>query len=161
MYVCKISFSLCIICPSGTICEKKGINLIINLGDFFGFRTENISDYDKYIEGRELVTYLANYFPKREGIYHAILGGNHDEDSLKYGYDSIDLLSKEREDIINLGYTHALVTFNGVKSPLSSLLLHHIDRRIKDPVSYKEYDETDYKGYLDNYTNFDQYIVSE
>ena len=132
-------------------CEENGINIVINLGDFFGFKYEDISRYQKYRQGKDLVNRVIDTFPSRNGIYHAVLGGNHDEDALRYGYDAIDMLTKDREDMINLGYTHALVTFDNVMSPLSSLLLHHIDRRIKDPIEFEEYNDSDYKRYLDSY----------
>ncbi len=142
-------------------CEDNNINLIINLGDFFGFKYEDLGKYELYRQGKELVNGIIETFPSREGIYHGVLGGNHDEDSLKYGYDSIGMLTKDREDIINLGYTHALVTFDGIRNPLSNILLHHIDRRIKDPIEYDTYNEADYRRYLDIYNRFsnrDAYI---
>jgi hypothetical protein len=132
-------------------CEENGINLIINLGDIFGFKYEDVNRYDKYLQGKDLVKKVIETFPSRNGIYHAILGGNHDQDSLSYGYDAISMLTKDREDMIDLGYTHALVTFDRVRSPLSNILLHHIDRRITDPVSYSEYNDFEYKRYLDTY----------
>lgn len=105
-------------------CSNHGISLIMNLGDFYdhlliGDRFENAcSNY-------RLVEKSISLLPRCDGIYQAILGGNHDEKILRYGFDPIDMLTHEREDFINLGYRHCTITLNGSKSVCNSFDLHH------------------------------------
>ena len=135
--------------------DNNGISLILDLGDFFGFRDDNNDSYSRYNNGYHLVEKCINMIPKVDGIYHAILGGNHDKDSFKYGYDAIKLFTDNREDFINLGYDSAIMTINGHISYKTSLLLHHLQKKITDPVHKESFNPKDYHTYLANYHSFD------
>ncbi len=132
-------------------CQNNNIHLIINLGDLFGFYDTELSDYLKYQTGTKLVEQAIHLYPRRKDIYTAILGGNHDKDSLKYGYDALELFGKEREDIISLGYDHASLSIDGIESPLTTIMLHHATRKIQDPEKDETYNTQNYETYLNNY----------
>ncbi len=119
---------------------QHDIKFIFNLGDFFSGRYYGtVYKYYGYQDARNLIDNTVKYLPKNTGIYHAILGGNHDKDILNYGIDPIGELSRRRNDIIDLGYDHAEIDINGVKSQDTSFMLHH--------PSYSRFGtEADYKG---------------
>ena len=107
-------------------CLKNGIKLILNLGDFFqGFG--NLTYFDA-VQNYKTVEEAIKKIPYADGIYHAVLGGNHDSNILKYGYDPLKLLSDEREDIINLGYSHSIIALrNSSRNILGRFDIHHPD----------------------------------
>ena len=108
-------------------CAGHDINLILNLGDYYDYLGGG-SDLENASANYRLVSDTISLMPKSDGIYQAILGGNHDKRVLKYGFDPIEMVAREREDYINLGYSHATVTLNGSKSVLNSFDLHHPNR---------------------------------
>lgn len=111
-------------------CVKHDIHLVLNLGDFYhGFCNSPLNG-DRAKEGYKLIEQSISSIPKVEGLYHAILGGNHDKSLLKYGFDPIHILSNEREDFIHLGYTHSTIELNGAKGILDRFDIHHPDDRI-------------------------------
>ena len=132
---------------------NNGISLILNLGDFFGFKTDAKDAITKYNNGCYLVEKCINLIPRVTGIYHAILGGNHDKDSLKYGYDALKIFTDNREDFINLGYDSASITINGKLSNKTSFLIHHLQKKVTDPLSKNGFNPNDYHEYLTNYHN--------
>lgn len=105
-------------------CACHDINLVLNLGDFFD-HIDGCSNLESATANYRLAESVISLLPKGTGVYQAILGGNHDRRVLKYGFDHIELIAREREDFINLGYKHATVTLNGSKSVLNSFDLHH------------------------------------
>ena len=116
--------------------SNNGISLILNLGDFFGFRNDNSDAYTRYSNGCRLVDKCINMIPTAEGIYHAILGGNHDKDSIKWGYDAIKELVDNREDFINLGYDDADIVAICTNIPLAHCIGEYID--INESIVYKD-----------------------
>lgn len=106
-------------------CKIHKVPLILNLGDFFEGVVECTPSYDGAVQSYQLVDKAISLLPREEGVYHAVLGGNHDERFLQYGIDPIGMLAEGREDFLSLGYRHCTVTFNGTKSMLSSFGLHH------------------------------------
>ena len=103
--------------------------------------------------------------PRTEGIYHAVLGGNHDRNTLKYGFDPVGVLCDAREDFINLGYTHSTISLNGFCNVFGKFDIHHpetfdfpIDLR-HDGVGFE--DLTDYLDVIYSHqgrTREDSYI---
>ncbi|MBE6150373.1 MAG: hypothetical protein E7162_00950 [Firmicutes bacterium] len=108
-------------------CVKNGIHLILNLGDFYQGYPGMPLEYKNAVESYKLVEKSITSIPQVEGIYHAILGGNHDKSIVKYGFDPIGMLAEEREDIINLGYMHSKVAINCGSHNLGHFDIHHPD----------------------------------
>lgn len=105
-------------------CVENGINLILNLGDLFqGFSAKNL-DYNNACKNYKIVEDSINLIPRANGIYHAVLGGNHERNMTHYGFDPIKMLAEERDDFIDLGYFHSTVCLEG-KGSSSKFDLHH------------------------------------
>ena len=108
-------------------CVKNNINLILNLGDFYhGGGSKNLN-YETAVHNYKIVEQSVLSLPKVNGVYHAILGGNHDKSILKYGFDPIGFLSSERSDIISLGYTHSTIVLQEFNNILATFDIHHYD----------------------------------
>ncbi len=133
-------------------CLANNINLILNIGDLFNGIGGRGSEVEDALANYKCVSDVISLIPRTEGIYHAVLGGNHDKKLLKYGIDPIGLLAREREDFINLGYTHCTITFNGSRSVLSSFGLHH-PQRFDFPIDtdIDDFDTSDLLDELDAY----------
>jgi len=108
-------------------CTKNGIHLILNLGDFYHGPNGKSFDYDNAKKNYEIVESSIFSIPKSEGIYHAILGGNHDRSIAKYGFDPIGILTKEREDFIHLGYKHSTINLTSQNRLIGCFDIHHPD----------------------------------
>ena len=108
-------------------CANNGINLILNLGDFFHGTPGHTFEYEYAKANYQVVEKSISLIPRVDGIYHAVLGGNHDRNTVKYGFDPVRMLCDEREDFINLGYMHSTITFNGFYNPLGRFDIHHPD----------------------------------
>lgn len=108
-------------------CTKEGINLILNLGDFFNGIGGNALNYANAVENYKLIESAINSIPSSEGLYHAVLGGNHEMGITRYGFDPIKFLSDEREDFINLGYNHSTILLNNSSNELGQFDIHHPD----------------------------------
>ena len=107
-------------------CVNNNIHLVLNLGDFFdGVGGSKSFDYTCAKENRIIVEKAISVIPHADGVYHAVLGGNHDKNVLKYGFDPIELLATGREDFINLGYNHASIVFNGFQGVIGQFDIHH------------------------------------
>ena len=132
-------------------CVNHGINLILNLGDFFnGLCCKNV-DYDNAIKNYRLVEEAISLIPKANGLYHAILGGNHDLSIVKYGFDPLEVLSNNREDIINLGYLHSTIQFENSIKKIGEFDIHHPDT-FTLPMSMND-DVTEMNSYLEDVYN--------
>lgn len=132
-------------------CANHGINLILNLGDFFQGTAGHTFEYDYAISNYKVVEKSISMIPRAEGIYHAVLGGNHDRNIVKYGFDPITMLCDGREDFINLGYNHSTIALNGFYNPLGKFDIHHPD--VFDfPIDLDDegLDLVDIRGYLDD-----------
>lgn len=112
--------------------EKNNIKIIINLGDLFDFRSFTDKDkYDNFKINNEVINKAIQYFPK-SNIKHLLLGGNHDK--LILGVDGIDILTKERQDFINLGYDHAKIGLGN-----DNIYLHHIASKFNTSIANDNY----------------------
>ena len=106
-------------------CVRNDISLILNAGDFFqGFSARPL-DYTNAMNNYGAVEQAIERIPKADGIYHAILGGNHERNAANYGFDPIGLLAQEREDFISLGYTHSIIELSNPTYKLGKFDLHH------------------------------------
>ena len=107
-------------------CTKHGICLILDLGDFYdGYGASKKVDHDSAIKNYQLVEQAISFIPKASGLYHAVLGGNHDCNVSNYGFDPIELLARERDDFLNLGYFHSTILLNNLTNNLGSFDIHH------------------------------------
>lgn len=145
---------------------QNNIKFILNLGDLFSGRYYGtVYKYYGYQDARSLIDNAVKYFPRNTGIYHAILGGNHDKDILNYGIDPINELSRRRNDIIDLGYDHAEIDINGIKSQDTSFMIHHPSfsriastedyKRSQETAMLKEYYKSIGKPYNSTFVDFD------
>lgn len=108
-------------------CVANGINMILNLGDMFDGVGSRTLSYEKAVKNYELIEEAISKIPYTPNLYHAILGGNHDKNITHYGFDPIEMLSRSRNDIINLGYTHSSIVLNSADAKIGSFDIHHPD----------------------------------
>lgn len=106
-------------------CVKNNISLILNLGDFFdGLSGQQIS-YENAKKNYQIIEEAINTLPGTDGVYHAILGGNHDKNIANYGLDPIELMADSRGDFINLGYTHSTINIGNSLNDIGCFDIHH------------------------------------
>ena len=108
-------------------CVANGINMILNLGDMFDGIGSRTLSYEKAVKNYKLIEEAINKIPYTPNLYHAILGGNHDKNITHYGFDPIEVLSRGRKDIINLGYTHSSIVLNSADMRIGTFDIHHPD----------------------------------
>lgn len=143
-------------------CINHGIHLILNLGDFYHGLCGKSLDYDNAIRNYQIVEESISMIPRKDGIYHAILGGNHDKNIVQYGFEPLELLSSSREDFINLGYIHSTVELKGTNKTFGRFDIHHPDT-FTLPMNLTD-DIEEMNNYLDdiynkqNRTREDSYI---
>ena len=106
-------------------CTKNNIHLVLSLGDFFHGVGSYQLDYENAVGNRNVIEKTISDIPAVDGIYYGILGGNHDKNISRYGFDPIKMLSEGREDFLDLGYTHSTVTINSPTSYLGCFDIHH------------------------------------
>ena len=106
-------------------CTKNNINLVLSLGDFYHGVGGHQLEYENAVGNRQVVEKTISDIPMVSGLYYGILGGNHDKNISRYGFDPIKMLSEGREDFLDLGYTHSTVTFNSPTSYLGCFDIHH------------------------------------
>lgn len=130
-------------------CIKNNINMIFDLGDSF-----RIYSSEKNIENlKEIESLIDKYIsatPKNTGIYQALLGGNHDEEVLKFGINPIEILSQSCEGFIDLGYAHRLITLG---NPNNCLMFHHPHQRFNENGIINNRSNKDIQDYLNNFYN--------
>ncbi len=133
-------------------CTKHGIKLILNAGDYFSFshhpKNKNFGGVNS---AKKLVEQAITNLPSAPGIYHAVLGGNHDRICNPYGIDAISALAAAREDFISLGYGHATITINGIHSLLTSFMIHHPTFKYPDPTPNEPLGNQPLANYLKSY----------
>ena len=86
-------------------CHQNNIRTVINLGDFYSFwdKKPTFSEVENILDDT-----IKNY-PKDDERQQGILIGNHDRPFIggKRTLDLMETLSKERSDLISLGWQHA------------------------------------------------------
>lgn len=108
-------------------CGKNNINLVLNLGDFYNGTGSHLFEYEHAVQNYKTVEEAIERIPRQDGLYHAVLGGNHDKNIARYGFDPIKMMSDARSDFIDLGYTHSTVKLNSPKKYLGCFDIHHPD----------------------------------
>ena len=115
-------------------CIKDDIKYIINLGDFFGIHNNDfiISDAEGIEIIREKIIDIVRAFPTNTGIYHCVMGGNHDEILNEMGMDPLELVCQENFEFVNLGYEHSMLEFNSDNNQKQYLNFHHPHYRFSE-----------------------------
>lgn len=106
-------------------CDKEEINLILNLGDFFGLN----HSLKSLPEFENLLAEFAEKLPENEEVMHAILGGNHDYFATAGGFNVLEKLCNRKEGYLYLGYDHANVTFD--QDNKNYFAIHHINKKVE------------------------------
>lgn len=114
-------------------CTENNIHHIVNLGDFFDFTKQaKLINYSRFIKIRRDIDKFIRTLSYAPGIYHFILGGNHDERHLQFKKDFLQDFIEAREDFITLGYENAKLCLqaNG-REELVELLLSHPNNQLE------------------------------
>ena len=139
-------------------CCENGISLILNLGDFYqGFSAKTL-DYENACKNYKIVEESIDVIPRAEGLYHAVLGGNHERNMANYGFNPIKMLVEGRDDFIDLGYYHSTICLDSVLGTTSKFDLHH-PSRYNFPIDLDEdgFTVDDMNDYLDEvYTKYNR-----
>lgn len=141
-------------------CARNNINLVLDLGDFLDSPIYGQTMVSSGLsESQSLMEDVINNFPNHEGIYHAILGGNHDKKMNDYGIDPISFLTNAREDFISLGYDHCAIDFKRDMVSTGGFIVHHPQRRIPDPFIENDnsYNALMFVKYLEDYYSKSKY----
>jgi len=108
-------------------CIDNNIHLILNLGDFFDGIGGKSLKFENAIKNYDVLYKTISLLPRVNGLYHAVLGGNHDRNISNYGFDPINILTTEREDFINLGYIHSTISLSSSSNVVGKFDIHHPD----------------------------------
>ena len=111
----------------GNYCVKIGASLCVNLGDLFQGFGSVPPTYENSKKNYKLVHEAISLIPTFDGVYQAIMGGNHSRNIANYGYNPIKMLTDARSDFIYLGFNHATLSFHKNSSLLGKIDLHHPD----------------------------------
>lgn len=106
-------------------CVNNGINLILNLGDFYDGFGDVPLDYESACKNYRILEESIKKIPRADGIYHAVLGGNHERNMSFGGINPIKTLAEERDDFLDLGYYHSTVCLDGNFGTMDKFDLHH------------------------------------
>lgn len=128
-------------------CTKHGINYILNLGDLFNLTYDSKVTMETYTSHQKLIDEIVDKFPKDDKIVHFVLGGNHDRNAASLGFDSIEALSKRRDDFVSLGYSHSLLSISG-STKNEFIGLHHPNGWVVDDLDDFGSGATKIKSYL-------------
>ena len=131
-------------------CVKNGVKLSVNLGDFYDGVNAGGLTYSSAKKYYKLVEESISLIPKADGVYHAVMGGNHDKNVARYGFNPIQMLSDARDDIISLGFKQSTLSFHKGSSLLGNIGLHHpSDYGCKVGINGEVFDENRVNDYLD------------
>lgn len=108
-------------------CLKNGITQVVHLGDIFDFNrySGSIYDFERLLKFRGLVDQLIEKIPSEKSIQHIALGGNHEEDLLKFGVDLLQYFVRERDDFSLVGYQNSLLKVVHNDILVGNFLLSH------------------------------------
>lgn len=131
-------------------CHQNNIRTVINLGDFYSFwdKKPTFSEVENILDDT-----IKNY-PKDDEIQQGILIGNHDRPFIggKRTLDLMETLSKERSDLISLGWQHAHLNIGS-----SFVGIHHVPRRF----IYDKNDLSQLYRYTKDYYESDNNVTHE
>jgi len=116
------------------VCADEGITDVVHAGDLVTgmsvypgqLHDLAVFGYDKQLE------FAVENYPSTYGITTHVIGGNHEEDYTKRaGFDMLNAIAKERDDILYHGMYDATIKLNGV-----SIGLQHGARGVGYAASY-------------------------
>lgn len=130
-------------------CVDNGIRTIIDLGDLLDLEYSG----NKIENTKRIIDETITKYPQVKGISHFILGGNHDYRGIDSHMDPLSLISKERADLVSLGYNSAVLKVNS-----SRIGLHHCEKADKqlDDILYRTGLNPELQAYLNQfYSSYD------
>lgn len=116
-------------------CKDEGVTVVFHAGDWLaGKNVYKGQEYDIFLHSmREQREYLAEKYPRVEGIKTIGITGNHDESWTAHTGDKpVELAARHRDDIEIVAEYQAFVTVNGFK-----ICLYHPDGAQAYAISYK------------------------
>ena len=126
-------------------CEKNGINIILNCGDFIDGKSSN---YNQIItDAYHQIEYFLDNYPKSDSIITFGVGGNHDY-SIHNKFDIIKACKDNRPDIVIGSYGTYPINLKKDK-----ILLHH---KLKGKTNYNS---NDYVFILDGHSHMGYYDI--
>lgn len=99
-------------------CYQNGIKDILHAGDLnAGTKIYQGQENDIFCQGADTQRdYCIKKYPKRKGIKTYVIIGNHDEIFMKKGgYNIVEAICKEREDMIYVDFYEGIVEIDGIK----------------------------------------------
>lgn len=106
-------------------CEKEKVDIILNLGDFFGLK----HPLNDLVESEKILDIFNRNLPDTNNITHAILGGNHDEFASAGSFNVLEKLCALKDGYIYLGDEHANINFDS--NNRNFFTVHHINKKIE------------------------------
>lgn len=119
--------------------DRRGINTVVHFGDVtdgdYQNRGEHRYELFRLGAGRQ-AKYVAEYWPRVEGITTYMIGGNHDYTHYRNGgVDVCEMICNARDDLVYLGSEHAY--FHPVESPKTTEEIYHPGGGCASSLSYK------------------------
>ena len=118
---------------------KRGIDTVIHFGDLTDGDYQNRAEhrYELFRLGADRqAKYVAEYWPRVEGVTTYVLGGNHDYSHHRNGgVDVCEMICNMRDDMEYLGSEHAY--FNPKNSPKTVEEIYHPGGGCASSLSYK------------------------
>ena len=99
-------------------CKKAGVKVILHCGDMIdGIGVYPGQEYEIFQHGLDAqVAYAVENYPRVDGIKTYVISGNHDYSFMKKaGADPLDIIAKQREDIVYVGAYGAYPEIAGLK----------------------------------------------
>lgn len=127
-------------------CAQHGISLILDLGDVYSLIRYYKHEGSRIKGYEESVSKITDSLPYDKSIHTLIMGGNHDLDLARYGFDPIARMEEARTDIVNLGYNHATIGLGN-----SYLGLHHFNKRFPATLEGTKYNLEAIDATIDSY----------
>jgi len=101
------------------ICEKRGIQVMVNAGDMVegNGKLYRGQVYDIFVHGADAqVNYAEKNYPRIDGMVTYIVGGNHEDSFYKTDGTNVNLrIAEKRDDILYLGTYGAYLTIGDIK----------------------------------------------
>lgn len=117
----------------------RGIDTVLHFGDISDGDYQNRPDhrYELFrLGGGRQANYIAEFYPKVEGITTYLIIGNHDTTHEKNGgVDIGEMISEKRDDIKYIGSEKAI--FNPIESPKTSEEMYHPGGGCASSLSYR------------------------
>ena len=100
------------------ICQRRKIEIVLHCGDLVeGERVYRGQEYELFLHGADQQRrYVIENYPKMKGVQTKVILGNHDESFYKTaGYNIVESICREREDMEYVGDYYATAQIDGIK----------------------------------------------